>query len=91
MQIIVKEKNKKTILKLFSCTIMFDALCNIAWEWFWLYRVGKTAYYFFYFPLKKNINVNKKSNVLLGAVGKAKTTGAVGVRGERKGFLSDWM
>jgi hypothetical protein len=34
--------------------------------------------------LKKNRNVNKKSNVLLGAMGKAKTTGAVGVRwGER--------
>jgi hypothetical protein len=37
---------------------------------------------FLYFHLKKNINVNKKSNVLFGAVGKAKTTGAVGERWE---------
>jgi hypothetical protein len=71
---------------------MFDALCNIAWEWFWLSSVGKTAYCFFYFHLKKNRNVNEKSNVLLGAVGKAKTTGAVGERwGERVwDYLIGW-
>ena len=44
---------------------------------------------FYIFHLKKNINVNKKSNVLFGAVGKAKTTGAVGERWEGRdlGFI----
>jgi hypothetical protein len=55
------------------------------------FKGWKNSLLLFLFSLKKNINVNKKSNVLLGAVGKAKTTGAVGVRGERKGFLSDWV
>jgi hypothetical protein len=61
---------------------MFDALCNLAWEWFLLSRVGKTAYCFFCFSFEKNNTENKKSNVLFGAVGKAKTTGAVGERWE---------
>jgi hypothetical protein len=41
---------------------------------------------FYIFHLKKNRNVNKKNNVLFGAVGKAKTTGAVGERWEGR----DW-
>ncbi len=69
---------------------MFDALCNLAWEWFLLYRVGKNSLLLFYiFQLKKNNTENKKSNVLFGAVGKAKTTCAVGERWEGRdlGFI----